>query len=242
MSVLYRAKRGYSAERLFCKNVPVRPLGVKGAKTALACTCDEKRRKVLLLSFACALTSAMPRPDQGSQGHKKASGGSAVSGHNKQSLNANNFHHASSVGGFQTPSSGGFHGEGTPTFPGGDGKRHFGGGILYTGLPSPGQHVASPSTFHGTPNAHNFGYEVSDSLLGNKHGHTGYSDGETTKGEYRVLLPDGRTQVVTYSADPKSGFMARVTYEGEAKPYSPPQRSHQHTESNQYPSGLAYSQ
>jgi len=32
-------------------------------------------------------------------------------------------------------------------------------------------------------------------------------------GEYRVALPDGRTQIVTYTADHTGGFVADVKYE-----------------------------
>ncbi len=35
-------------------------------------------------------------------------------------------------------------------------------------------------------------------------------------GEYRVALSDGRTQIVTYTADHQGGFVADVKYEGSA--------------------------
>lgn len=37
------------------------------------------------------------------------------------------------------------------------------------------------------------------------------------RGEYRVQLPDGRTQIVTYTADWRTGFHADVRYEGVAQ-------------------------
>ena len=42
-------------------------------------------------------------------------------------------------------------------------------------------------------------------------------------GEYRVALPDGRIQIVTYTADHYNGYVADVRYEGAA---SYPQAPH----------------
>lgn len=43
------------------------------------------------------------------------------------------------------------------------------------------------------------------------------SDGDVIRGEYRVQLPDGRLQIVKYTADWKNGFNADVSYQGEAQ-------------------------
>lgn len=45
--------------------------------------------------------------------------------------------------------------------------------------------------------------------------HSENTDGKVTTGSYRVSLPDGRTQFVTYKAD-ENGYIANVEYEGEA--------------------------
>ena len=51
-------------------------------------------------------------------------------------------------------------------------------------------------------------------------------DGYSTYGEYRVLLPDGRTQIVTYNtADAYSGNVMDVKYEGKAS-YAPHEPVH----------------
>ncbi|CAH2235225.1 jg10477 [Pararge aegeria aegeria] len=60
-----------------------------------------------------------------------------------------------------------------------------------------------------------FSYAVNED--GNDYSHNAKSDGDVTRGEYRIALPDGRTQIVRYTADWKNGFNAEVTYEGEAR-------------------------
>jgi len=44
-------------------------------------------------------------------------------------------------------------------------------------------------------------------------------DGDKTTGNYWVVLPDGRRQIVNYYVDGYSGYVADVKYEGEAKAY-----------------------
>ena len=61
---------------------------------------------------------------------------------------------------------------------------------------------------------YNFEYAVSDSYT-NNFGHSESRDGYKTSGSYRVVLPDSRTQIVTYTAD-ENGYVADVKYEGEA--------------------------
>ena len=44
-------------------------------------------------------------------------------------------------------------------------------------------------------------------------------DGDNTKGNYWVVLPDGRKQNVNYYVNGYSGYVADVTYDGYAKAY-----------------------
>ncbi|KAK8405526.1 hypothetical protein O3P69_001826 [Scylla paramamosain] len=59
---------------------------------------------------------------------------------------------------------------------------------------------------------YDFQWGVQDEESGNTFSHVENSDGQTTQGEYRVLLPDGRTQVVKFF-DNGDGYNAEVTYE-----------------------------
>ena len=68
------------------------------------------------------------------------------------------------------------------------------------------------------PAAYNYQYGVQDSYSGVNFGQNEARDGYATNGEYRVALPDGRTQIVTYQvADGYSGYIADVKYEGQAQ-------------------------
>ena len=74
------------------------------------------------------------------------------------------------------------------------------------------------------PAVYAYDYAVADSYSGANFGQNEKRDGYATSGEYRTVLPDGRTQIVTYgTADAHSGNIADVKYEGtahypEAKP------------------------
>ncbi|XP_068247644.1 cuticle protein 7-like [Palaemon carinicauda] len=89
-----------------------------------------------------------------------------------------------------------------------------------------GYHASSHEDKHDKGMPFDFSYEVEDHYKNLDFGHNSNSDGKVVTGEYRVLLPDGRTQIVTYTADHYNGYQAEVRYEGEAKypepqPYKP---------------------
>ena len=63
---------------------------------------------------------------------------------------------------------------------------------------------------------YSFDWAVKDEPSYNDYSHQQSSDGKVVTGSYRVALPDGRTQIVTYKAD-EYGYVADVKYEGEAK-------------------------
>ena len=61
---------------------------------------------------------------------------------------------------------------------------------------------------------------MNDVESGNDFSHRESNDGVITSGEYRIALPDGRLQIVSYYAD-ETGYHADVSYEGDAV-YPPP--------------------
>ena len=65
---------------------------------------------------------------------------------------------------------------------------------------------------------YNFAYGVKDDYTYNNYAHQETADDKGyVTGSYRVLLPDGRTQIVTFKVDDFTGYVADVKYEGEAK-------------------------
>ncbi|XP_042223352.1 pro-resilin-like isoform X2 [Homarus americanus] len=75
--------------------------------------------------------------------------------------------------------------------------------------PEPSNRVEEPQQ-KGMP--YDFEWDIQNQDFGNAFSHVENSDGSTTQGEYRVLLPDGRTQVVKFF-DKGGGYNADVTYE-----------------------------
>ncbi|KAK4011052.1 hypothetical protein OUZ56_020172 [Daphnia magna] len=96
--------------------------------------------------------------------------------------------------------------------------------------PPPGYSTPPPKPYP-TPGyepmmPYSFSYAVVDGPSYNNFGHQETADTKAVTGSYRVALPDGRTQIVTYKAD-ENGYVADVRYEGKAtypenKPSYPP--------------------
>ena len=76
-------------------------------------------------------------------------------------------------------------------------------------------------TYKEEPAQYQFSWNVQDDYAQLNYGQDEERNGYATSGSYRVSLPDGRTQIVTYTvSDAYSGYVADVTYEGEAR-YEP---------------------
>eukprot|EP00095_Tigriopus_kingsejongensis_P002849 snap_masked-scaffold442_size170051-processed-gene-0.6 protein:Tk02849 transcript:snap_masked-scaffold442_size170051-processed-gene-0.6-mRNA-1 annotation:"hypothetical protein TcasGA2_TC007259" len=63
------------------------------------------------------------------------------------------------------------------------------------------------SSQQGMP--YSFNYQVNAPEYANDYGHQEQSDGNVVRGTYRVALPDGRIQIVTYTADHDTGYQAQ---------------------------------
>jgi len=96
--------------------------------------------------------------------------------------------------------------------------------------------LASAATAQESSAQYQFSYHVKDDSTGQDFGQEEERQGYNTGGEYQVRLPDGRRQIVTYSvADPDSGYVADVTYTGEARYEERPEESQRLA----YPTGVS---
>jgi hypothetical protein len=74
----------------------------------------------------------------------------------------------------------------------------------------------APAHYDESPKPYAFQYGVADSYSGAQFNAQETADGKVVSGSYSVALPDGRIQTVTYTADHYNGYVADVSYSGEA--------------------------
>ncbi|XP_063601472.1 pro-resilin-like [Penaeus indicus] len=72
-------------------------------------------------------------------------------------------------------------------------------------------------SFESSEAKYDFQWAVDHDDSGNDFGHQEARDNDNTQGSYYVQLPDGRLQKVTYYVNGDSGYVADVSYEGEAR-------------------------
>ncbi|XP_071532445.1 cuticle protein 19-like [Panulirus ornatus] len=70
------------------------------------------------------------------------------------------------------------------------------------------------SPAHDIPAKYYFQYDVKDDYSGNDYTHSEDRDDYNTKGQYQILLPDGRVQTVDYTVTKEGGFQANVAAQG----------------------------
>lgn len=81
-----------------------------------------------------------------------------------------------------------------------------------------GGHEAAHPDYDSAPVKYNFAYDVSDAYTGDVKSQTEERDGDTVKGQYSLVEPDGTRRIVDYTADEHNGFNAVVSKEGHANP------------------------
>jgi len=98
--------------------------------------------------------------------------------------------------------------------------------------PAPAPYKPAPAykepAYDESPKPYAYEYAVKDDYSGANFAAQETADGKAVSGSYTVALPDGRIQTVTYTADHYNGYVADVSYSGEAvypkyepKPYKP---------------------
>ncbi|XP_068209703.1 pro-resilin-like isoform X3 [Palaemon carinicauda] len=75
----------------------------------------------------------------------------------------------------------------------------------------------SSESFESSEAQYNFNWAVNHAPSRNDFGHQEARDGDDTQGSYFVQLPDGRLQKVAFHVDGDDGYIAEVTYSGEAQ-------------------------
>ncbi|XP_064123092.1 pro-resilin-like isoform X2 [Macrobrachium nipponense] len=75
----------------------------------------------------------------------------------------------------------------------------------------------SAESFESGEARYNFDWAVNHGPSRNNFGHQEAGDGENTQGSYFVHPPDGRLQKVAFRASDDDGYIAEVTYSGEAQ-------------------------
>eukprot|EP00095_Tigriopus_kingsejongensis_P001294 maker-scaffold1142_size59991-snap-gene-0.16 protein:Tk01294 transcript:maker-scaffold1142_size59991-snap-gene-0.16-mRNA-1 annotation:"cuticle protein isoform b" len=95
--------------------------------------------------------------------------------------------------------------------------------VLADNPPPPSYSPYKPEPKYEEPAKYEYAYAVQDEYKQLDFNANEERDGYVTSGSYQVLLPDGRTQTVTYTVDGYAGYVADAQYEGEAKyePYQP---------------------
>ena len=83
--------------------------------------------------------------------------------------------------------------------------------------PAPAPAYPAPAPAYSEPAAYSFEWLVKDDYSKNDYGQKESRSGANTKGSYRVALPDGRIQTVTYTVDGYGGYVVDVQYSGEAQ-------------------------
>merc|ERR1719510_730642 len=85
--------------------------------------------------------------------------------------------------------------------------------------PAPAYHKPAPyhEPAYDGPAVYQYGYAAQDDYSKASFSANENRDGDATTGEYRVALPDGRTQIVTYHVDAYGGYVADVKYDGVAQ-------------------------
>merc|ERR1712212_1172585 len=75
----------------------------------------------------------------------------------------------------------------------------------------------SEPAYPDEPAKYQYTYGVQDDYTANNFGQQESRDGYSAQGEYFVNLPDGRLQKMTYTVNGDGGYVADVSYTGEAQ-------------------------